>query len=66
MLHGVAPRVTRPAAAALPPGHCRTGGLADTVFDVDAKDPKANGFVFNGADDKSLSDALDRALKMYT
>ena len=46
----------------------RTGGLADTVFDVD--DPKgdaaqANGFVFDGADDNSLHSALDRALVMY-
>jgi len=47
----------------------RTGGLADTVRDVDAPaaagGPPANGFVFDGTDDNCLYGALDRALSMY-
>ena len=43
-----------------------TGGLADTVFDVDADRQNGNGFVFEGADGGSLESALDRALAMYT
>lgn len=51
----------------------RTGGLADTVIDVDAK-PGAGGgsspsvgrgFLFDGTDGASLDGALDRALRMY-
>ncbi len=42
-----------------------TGGLADTVFDVDADRTHGNGFVFEGADAGSLESALDRALGMY-
>ncbi len=43
-----------------------TGGLADTVFDVDSPQPDrpANGFSFPGADEGSLNSALDRALDM--
>ncbi|GLC45319.1 hypothetical protein PLESTB_000309300 [Pleodorina starrii] len=48
----------------------RTGGLADTVFDVEAAAaPPAgaarNGFVFDGSDEGSLYGALDRALALY-
>ncbi|KXZ52394.1 hypothetical protein GPECTOR_9g438 [Gonium pectorale] len=48
----------------------RTGGLADTVFDVDgpAAPPGSlgrNGFTFDGSDDGSLRGALDRALALY-
>lgn len=48
----------------------RTGGLADTVFDVDGPaggpaQPR-NGFVFDGSDDGALHGALDRALTLYT
>jgi starch synthase len=42
-----------------------TGGLADTVFDVDADRVHGNGFVFEGSDAGSLEGALDRALNMY-
>ncbi|XP_030493167.2 uncharacterized protein LOC115709252 isoform X2 [Cannabis sativa] len=45
----------------------KTGGLADTVFDMD--DPqnqeKANGFVFEGIDETSLDGALDRAFSYF-
>ncbi|PIN02883.1 Starch synthase [Handroanthus impetiginosus] len=45
----------------------KTGGLADTVFDMD--DPlqpeKANGFVFEGIDEGSFNWALDRAFAYY-
>jgi starch synthase len=45
----------------------RTGGLADTVFDVDdqSKQDCANGFVFNGLDEGSLSSTLERAMSYY-
>ena len=47
----------------------RTGGLADTVFDVDAEaaggGKRANGYVFDGADASDLHGALDRALALY-
>lgn len=46
-----------------------TGGLADTVFDVDHaghKQPEQrNGFSFGGSDEGSLFSAMDRALRMY-
>jgi starch synthase len=46
----------------------KTGGLADTVHDVDdpsMSDSKKNGFVFEGADNGALEGALDRALRYY-
>ncbi|KAL3699988.1 hypothetical protein R1sor_018010 [Riccia sorocarpa] len=45
----------------------RTGGLADTVFDVDDKrhKNKGNGFVFDGITEESLDTALNRALSYY-
>uniref|UniRef100_A0A6N2KHQ1 starch synthase n=1 Tax=Salix viminalis TaxID=40686 RepID=A0A6N2KHQ1_SALVM len=45
----------------------KTGGLADTVFDMDDQsNPEiANGFVFEGIDEGSLNWALDRAFSYY-
>ncbi|XP_076898307.1 uncharacterized protein LOC143551850 [Bidens hawaiensis] len=45
----------------------KTGGLADTVFDMDdqSQPEMANGFVFEGLDEGSLSQALDRAFFYY-
>ncbi|XP_023874064.2 uncharacterized protein LOC111986619 isoform X2 [Quercus suber] len=45
----------------------KTGGLADTVFDMDdqSNHEMANGFVFEGIDEGSLDSALDRALAHY-
>jgi len=56
----------------------RTGGLGDTVSDINAAaalgdhrsgsaltSPSGNGFVFDGADEGSCSGALERALRMY-
>ncbi|CAI5480830.1 unnamed protein product, partial [Closterium sp. Yama58-4] len=45
----------------------RTGGLADTVFDVDdeGNKDKANGFVFDGIGEDALDSALSRAVKYY-
>ena len=46
----------------------QTGGLADTVKDVDDENiasEKQNGFVFAGADEGSLNGALDRAIKYH-
>jgi starch synthase len=50
----------------------RTGGLADTVFDVDDDVEKAksvgletNGFSFDGADAGGLDYALNRALSFW-
>ncbi len=43
----------------------RTGGLADTVFDL-SKDPKnGNGFVFEESTPEALLAAVDRALALY-
>lgn len=46
----------------------KTGGLADTVYDVDDQSnlEKANGFVFEGIDEGSLSGALERAFKCFS
>ncbi|KAG0562921.1 hypothetical protein KC19_9G183000 [Ceratodon purpureus] len=47
----------------------RTGGLADSVFDVDDQrhpEEQKNGFVFDDANEGSLSWGLDRALDYYT
>lgn len=41
-----------------------TGGLKDTVFDVDMIE-HGNGFTFDSPDIKGLHSALDRAVKMY-
>ncbi|XP_037496710.1 probable starch synthase 4, chloroplastic/amyloplastic [Jatropha curcas] len=45
----------------------KTGGLADTVFDMDDQSNHeiANGFVFEGIDEGSLNWALDRAFAYY-
>ncbi|PWA82540.1 hypothetical protein CTI12_AA180050 [Artemisia annua] len=45
----------------------KTGGLADTVFDMDdqSQPEMANGFVFEGIDEGSLNSALDRAFSYY-
>ncbi|KAL6184924.1 hypothetical protein ACLB2K_041059 [Fragaria x ananassa] len=45
----------------------KTGGLADTVFDIDDEPnhEMANGFVFEGIDGASLNFALDRAFACY-
>ncbi|KAK9803610.1 hypothetical protein WJX72_004636 [[Myrmecia] bisecta] len=43
-----------------------TGGLADTVKDVDAEgEASPNGFTFAGVDEGSLDATLDRALRYY-
>lgn len=45
----------------------KTGGLADTVYDVhdQLNEEKANGFVFHGIDEGSLNSALERAFQYY-
>ncbi|KAK4414916.1 putative starch synthase 4, chloroplastic/amyloplastic [Sesamum alatum] len=45
----------------------KTGGLADTVFDMDdqSQPEQANGFVFEGINEGSLNGALDRAFSYY-
>ncbi|XP_015082242.1 uncharacterized protein LOC107025949 [Solanum pennellii] len=45
----------------------KTGGLADTVFDMDNQSQTeiANGFVFEGIDEGSLNCALGRAFSYY-
>ena len=45
-----------------------TGGLADTIFDVDysKKTPQeTNGFTFNDPDKQGVDSALDRAIKLW-
>lgn len=48
-----------------PPVVRRTGGLADTVVDVDEGVKGANGFVFDRADADALADVLLRALRVH-
>lgn len=43
----------------------RTGGLADTVFDVDGDTAVANGIVFDGADEGACNGAIDRAFDLF-
>ena len=46
----------------------KTGGLSDTIFDVDSDaHPKSqrNGFVFKNPTKKDLTEALDRAMTLY-
>jgi len=43
----------------------RTGGLADTVFDFESGDARANGIVFTPATPTALLDALDRAAGLF-
>ena len=44
----------------------RTGGLADTVVDVDEHPDKGNGFVFDHFDPWALLTTIDRALHHYS
>ncbi|XP_074286788.1 uncharacterized protein LOC141611994 [Silene latifolia] len=46
----------------------KTGGLADTVFDMDdqSRQEMSNGFVLEGIDEGSLSRVLDRAFAFYS
>ncbi len=43
----------------------RTGGLADTVVDVDEHPAHGNGFIFDQFDPWELLDTIDRALRYY-
>jgi starch synthase len=43
----------------------KTGGLADTIFDIDEDKNKGNGFTFVNSDTTSLDFALDRALGLW-
>eukprot|EP01025_Chloroclados_australasicus_P023810 TRINITY_DN24023_c0_g4_i1.p2 TRINITY_DN24023_c0_g4~~TRINITY_DN24023_c0_g4_i1.p2 ORF type:complete len:665 (-),score=105.58 TRINITY_DN24023_c0_g4_i1:1424-3418(-) len=43
----------------------KTGGLADTVKDIDEDQENGNGFVFEGVDEGSLEHALQRAISTY-
>ncbi|MHB9028303.1 MAG: glycogen synthase GlgA [Candidatus Latescibacterota bacterium] len=49
---------------ALPVVHA-TGGLADTVFDLDRDPDRGNGFSFGEYSSDALVDALDRAVKAF-
>ena len=40
-----------------------TGGLADTIIDIDTPSASANGFCFDAPDETSLTEAFRRALK---
>jgi starch synthase len=44
----------------------KTGGLADTVRDIDEFEKNANGFCFEKIDSKELLKTLKRALKLFT
>jgi starch synthase len=48
-----------------PPVVHRTGGLADTVVDVDERPNEGTGFVFDGLSTKALIGACRRAMARY-
>lgn len=48
-----------------PPLVRRTGGLADTVVDLDEGIDKATGFIFDDASPRALLDTVRRALRLY-
>jgi starch synthase len=48
-----------------PPIVHRTGGLADTVLDVDDRPVDGTGFVLDTATTKALLDACRRAINLY-
>jgi len=48
-----------------PPIVHRTGGLADTVLDIDERPADGTGFVHDAATTKALLDACRRAMAMY-
>ena len=46
----------------------KTGGLIDTIFDIDSSSYKTsdkNGFTFEKPDEKEFSKTLDRVLKLW-
>jgi starch synthase len=43
-----------------------TGGLVDTIFDVDANPDNATGFLFNQATVPAFTEAIKRALKAFS
>ncbi len=43
----------------------RTGGLADTVVDLDDYPESGNGFVFDKPESRELKDAIERAITFY-
>ena len=43
----------------------RTGGLADTVVDLDEDPSKGNGFVFDNAETSELERVIRRAISRY-
>lgn len=43
----------------------KTGGLADTIFDVDEDNKKKNGFTFEEFNNKELDETLDRAFNYW-
>jgi starch synthase len=43
----------------------RTGGLADTIVDVDADPKQGNGFVFEDHSEHGFLDAVDRAIRLF-
>ncbi len=49
-----------------PPIVRRTGGLADTVRDIDESPANGNGYVFNHPDPEGLRWACERALRTFT
>ena len=42
-----------------------TGGLKDTVFDINSKDPQKNGITFQDPTPEAMKEAIDRALKLW-
>ena len=60
--HTHTPHPTPPHSYGAVPLVRRTGGLADTVF---ADGPRANGFVFDGADEAAVTACVDGAMDVW-
>ena len=43
----------------------KTGGLSDTIIDVDTASPEANGFVFKEPHSQDFISAVERALRLF-
>jgi starch synthase len=48
-----------------PPVASRTGGLADTVIDLDADPARGTGFLFDEATPEALAAAMERAIVVF-
>ena len=58
------PQMIGPIYGTLPVAH-DTGGIHDTIEDMDVSENTGNGFLFKDFDSNGLSWAMDQAMKFY-